>query len=93
MPGAVPVYPGPSGGEVGHGGGQDEQVADHVGEADPGLHECWSYRWLVVRGGRSVLTPPVCGRRGTRDRALLCSPSLALVLPGWLGFVGHGGAR
>jgi hypothetical protein len=93
MQGAVSARPGPGGGEVGHGGGQDKQVADDVGEADPGLHWCWSYRWLVVRGGRSVLAPPVCGRRGTRDRALLCVPSLASVLPARRGSTGHGGAR
>lgn len=64
---------GQGGGEVGHGGGQGEQVTDGGGEGGQKLHGCSSDRWRMVRGGRSVLTQPVCGRRGRGDRALACA--------------------
>lgn len=50
-----------------------EQVAGHRGEGGQKLHWCRSNRWLVVRGGRSVLTLPVCGRRWQGDCALPCA--------------------
>ena len=90
---AVLARPGPGGGEVGHGCGQGEQVADGGDDADPELHCCWSHHWLVVRGGRSVLTPPVCGCQEARDCALPCPPSPASVLAARPVPGGHGSAR
>lgn len=57
--------------EVDNGGSQDEKVAgDGSDDADQGLHSYRSCCWRVVRGGRSVLTPSVCGRRERRNCAL-----------------------
>jgi hypothetical protein len=67
----VPLRQG--GGEVGHGGGQGEQVPSEGGEGGQKLHWFRSDRWQVVRGGRSALTLPVCGRRRRRKRALPCA--------------------
>jgi hypothetical protein len=60
-------------GEIDHGGGKDEQVPGDGCEGEPKLHCCLSNRWQVVRGGRSVLTLPVCDDQGRMRRALPCS--------------------
>jgi hypothetical protein len=64
---------GQGGSEVGHCGGQGEQVTGGGGEGGQKVHGCLSDRWRVVRGGRSVLTEQVCGCQARGDRALACA--------------------
>lgn len=59
VPPPTGARPGPDGsGEVEDGGGEREEITNSGGDAGPGVHLCGSHRWCVVRGGRSVLTPP-----------------------------------